>query len=73
MTGKEKGHSSRQVCVKKIEQISPKICRAGGIPPKPLFRPPAEAILSDLPAYLPSGRPAGRLDDLKFFFGGKFF
>jgi len=32
---------------KKFEQISPKICRAGGIPPKPPFRPPAEATLSD--------------------------
>jgi hypothetical protein len=27
----------------------------------------------DLPAGLPDGRQAGRLDDLKFFFGGKFF
>jgi hypothetical protein len=32
---------------KKFEQISPKICRAGGIPPKPPFRPPAEATFSD--------------------------
>jgi len=32
---------------KKFEQISPKICRAGGIPPKPPFRPPEEATLSD--------------------------
>jgi len=32
---------------KKFELISPKICRAGGIPPKPPFRPPAEATLSD--------------------------
>jgi len=32
---------------KKFEQISPKICRAGGIPPKPPFRPPAEVTLSD--------------------------
>jgi len=47
-------------------------CRAGGIPPKPPFRPPAETTLSDLPACLPSGRPAGRLDDFKFFFGGNF-
>ena len=43
----------------KFEQISPKICRAGGIPPNPL--PPARR--SD---------PFG-LDDFKFFFGGKFF
>jgi len=43
------------VSSKKFEQISPKtcpelaerICRAGGIPPKPPFRPPAEATLSD--------------------------
>jgi len=34
-------------------------------PPDPF--PPAEATLSDLPA----GRPVGRLDDFKFFFGGK--
>jgi len=32
---------------KKFEQILPKICRAGGIPPKPPFRPPAEASLSN--------------------------
>jgi hypothetical protein len=38
---------------KKFEQISPKICRTGGIPPKPPFRPPhlsasgGEATLSD--------------------------
>jgi len=32
---------------KKFEQISPKICRAGGIPPNSPFRPPAEATLSD--------------------------
>jgi len=32
---------------KKFEQISPKICRTGGIPPNPPFRPPAEATLSD--------------------------
>jgi len=32
---------------KKFELISPKICRAGGIPPKPPFRPPTEATLSD--------------------------
>jgi len=32
---------------KKFELISPKICRAGGIPPRPPFRPPAEATLSD--------------------------
>jgi hypothetical protein len=25
---------------KKFEQISPKICRKGGIPPEPPFRPP---------------------------------
>lgn len=32
------------VLSKKFEQISPKICRAGGIPPKPLpFCPPAWA------------------------------
>jgi hypothetical protein len=30
-----------------------------------------EAILSDLPACLPAGKPAGRLDDFKFFFGRK--
>jgi len=35
------------VRLKKFEQISPKICRAGGISPKPPFRPPAEATLSD--------------------------
>jgi hypothetical protein len=58
---------------KKFEQISPKICRVGGIPPKTPFRPPSEATLSDLPACLPTVRQAGRLDDLKFFFGGKFF
>jgi hypothetical protein len=55
------------VLLKKFELISPKICRAGGIPPRFPFRPPAEAALSDLPA----GRQAGRLDDFKFFFGGK--
>ena len=65
MPGKEKEHSSRQVCVKKIEQISPKICRAGGIPSKPSFRPPAPVRLwrrSDPfgPACLPSVRQAGR-------------
>jgi hypothetical protein len=38
---------------KKFELISPKICRAGGIPPRPPFRPPhlsasgGEATLSD--------------------------
>jgi len=32
---------------KKFEQISPKICRTGGIPPNPPFRPPTEATLSD--------------------------
>ncbi|OIP52624.1 MAG: hypothetical protein AUK33_00540 [Flavobacteriaceae bacterium CG2_30_34_30] len=32
---------------KKFELISPRICRAGGIPPKPPFRPPAEATFSD--------------------------
>jgi hypothetical protein len=58
---------------KKFELISPKICRAGGIPHNPPFRPPAEATLLDLPACLSAGRPACRLDDLKFFFGGKFF
>jgi len=45
---------------KKFEQISPKICRAGGIPPSPPFRPPAPVRLwrrSD---------PFG-LDDFKFF------
>ena len=35
------------VLSKKFELISPKICRAGGIPPRPPFRPPAEATLSD--------------------------
>jgi len=42
-------HSSSKCGVrsKKFEQISPKICKAGGIPPKPPFRPPAEATLSD--------------------------
>ncbi|PIW92847.1 MAG: hypothetical protein COZ87_04410, partial [Candidatus Moranbacteria bacterium CG_4_8_14_3_um_filter_43_15] len=35
-------HSSSKCGVrsKKFEQISPKICRAGGIPPKTPFRPP---------------------------------
>jgi len=32
---------------KKFELISPKICRAGGVPLKPSFRPPAEATPSD--------------------------
>ena len=38
---------------KKFELISPKICRAGGIPPEPPFRPPrlsafgGEATFSD--------------------------
>jgi hypothetical protein len=60
------------VCSKKFEQISSKICRASGIPPKKKpFRQLAEATLSDLPACLPAGRPAGRLDNFKFFFGGK--
>ena len=45
---------------KKFEQISPKICRASGIPPKTPLPP---ACGSD---------PFG-LDDFKFFFGGKFF
>jgi len=35
------------VLSKKFELISPKICRAGRIPPRPPFRPPAEATLSD--------------------------
>ena len=35
------------VLSKKFELISPKICRTGGIPPKPPFRPPAEETLSD--------------------------
>jgi len=32
---------------KKFELILPEICKAGGIPPKPPFRPPTEATLSD--------------------------
>jgi hypothetical protein len=47
------------VCSKKFKHISPKICRAGGIPPRPPFHPRAEATLSDLPACLPAGRQAG--------------
>ncbi|MBM3227572.1 hypothetical protein FJZ27_01760 [Candidatus Peribacteria bacterium] len=39
--------SSGGVRWKKYEPISPKICRAGGIPPRPSFRPPAEVTLSD--------------------------
>ena len=48
------------VCSKKFELISPKICRAGGIPP-PNPLPPA------------NGSDPFEKDDFKFFFGDKFF
>jgi hypothetical protein len=55
------------VCSKKFEQISSKICRASGIPPSKKTLPPARRSDPFGPACLPAGRPAGRLDDFKFF------
>jgi len=63
---------------KKFEQISPKICRAGGIPPRPPFRPPhlsasgGEATLSGLRRFqVFRSAFSGTLGFAQF--GGKFF
>jgi hypothetical protein len=59
------------VLSKKFELISPKICRAGGIPPRPPFHPPAEATLSDWTISSFSFRLYRTLGFAQF--GGKFF
>jgi len=62
------------VRLKKFEQISPKICRAGGIPPPSARRtcpPLAEKRLFWIGRFLAFVFSFGRAG--KFFFGGKFF
>lgn len=46
-TSQQRNFLTGGVLSKKFELISPKIRRAGGIPPRPPFRPPTEATLSD--------------------------